>query len=116
MRRVLVTASLVLPCLFPAVSCAGGNPVGPTSSATLDQFLQALRQQGLGVNLGSQISPNANGFFSAPLTGTSERRAGERVRLYERAGRGHRGRFDLRGRPTESDDARHLGEYAAFLP
>ena len=66
MRRVLVTASLVLPCLFPAVSCAGGNPVGPTSSATLDQFLQALRQQGLSVNLGSQISPNANGFFSVP--------------------------------------------------
>lgn len=64
MRRVLVTGSVVLTCLLLAVSCADRNPVGPTSSATLDQFVQALRQQGLNVSLGGQISPNANGFFS----------------------------------------------------
>jgi hypothetical protein len=56
MHRVLVAVSLVLPCLLLAVSCADHNPVGPTSSATLDQFVQALRQQGLSVSLGGQIS------------------------------------------------------------
>lgn len=66
MRRVLVARSLVLPCLVLAISCADRNPVGPTSSATFDQFVQALRQQGLTVSVAGQISPNANGFFSVP--------------------------------------------------
>ena len=66
MRRLLVAVLLLLPCLVLAVSCADHNPVGPTSPATLDQFVQALRQQGLNVSLGGQISPNANGFFSVP--------------------------------------------------
>jgi hypothetical protein len=64
MRRVLVAVSWVLPSLLLAVSC--NSPVAPTSSAALDQFVQALRQQGLSVSLGGQISPNANGFFSVP--------------------------------------------------
>ena len=66
MRRVLVAVSLVVQCLLLTVSCADHNPVGPTSSATLDQFVQALGQQGLSVSLGVQISPSANGFFSVP--------------------------------------------------
>jgi hypothetical protein len=49
-----------------AVSCAGRSPVGPTSSATLDQFVQALRQQGLTVSVVGQISPEVNRFFSVP--------------------------------------------------
>ena len=64
MRRVLVAASLVLSYLLLAVSC--GSPVAPTSSTTLDQFVQALRQQGLSVSLAGQISPEVNGFFSVP--------------------------------------------------
>lgn len=63
MRRGLV---LLLPCLLLAVSCADRNPVGPTTSATLDQFVQALRQQGLNVSLGGQIAPDVNRFFSVP--------------------------------------------------
>jgi len=66
MRRVLVAVSLVLPCLLLAGSCADRNPVGPTSSATLDQFIQALRQQGLTVSVAGQISPEVNRFFSVP--------------------------------------------------
>jgi hypothetical protein len=66
MRRVLVAVSLVLPCLLLAVSCADHNPVGPTSPATLDQFVQALRQQGLTVSVAGQISPEVNRFFSVP--------------------------------------------------
>ena len=66
MRRVLVAVSLVVQCLLLPVSCADHNPVGPTSSATLDRFVQALGQQGLSVSLGVQISPSANGFFSVP--------------------------------------------------
>ena len=66
MRRVLVAMSVVVPCLLMTASCADRNPVGPTSSATLDQFVHALRQQGLNVSLGGQISSNANGFFSVP--------------------------------------------------
>ncbi|MGH9370435.1 MAG: hypothetical protein ACRD15_02755 [Vicinamibacterales bacterium] len=49
-----------------AVSCEDRNPVAPTSSATLDQFVQALRQQGLTVSLGGAISPEVNRFFSVP--------------------------------------------------
>jgi hypothetical protein len=64
MRRVIVARLLVVPSLVLAVSCA--NPVGPTSSATLDQFIQALRQQGLTVSVAGQISPEVNRFFSVP--------------------------------------------------
>ena len=66
MRRVLVTGSVVLTCLLLAVSCADRNPVGPASSATLDQFVQALRQQGLTVSVAGQIAPEVNRFFSVP--------------------------------------------------
>ena len=66
MRRVLVAVSSVLPCLLLTVSCADRNPVGPTSSATLDQFVQALRQQGFSVSITGQISPEVNRFFSVP--------------------------------------------------
>jgi hypothetical protein len=65
MRRVRVVVSLVLPCLLLA-ACADRNPVGPTSSATLDRFVQALRQQGVSVSLAGQISPDINRFFSVP--------------------------------------------------
>jgi hypothetical protein len=64
MRRVLMALSLVFPVL--AVSCAGRNPVGPTSSTTLDGFVQALRQQGLNVSVAGQIPPDVNRFFSVP--------------------------------------------------
>ena len=66
MRRVLVTGSLVLPGLLLAVSCTDRNPAGPTSSATLDGFVQALRQQGLNVSVAGQIPPEVNRFFSVP--------------------------------------------------
>jgi hypothetical protein len=64
MRRILVAASPALACLMLATSCS--NPVGPTSSATLDRFVQALRQQGLTVTLAGEISPEVNRFFSVP--------------------------------------------------
>jgi hypothetical protein len=64
MRRLLLAVSLVLPCLL--LAACDRNPVGPTSSATLDRFVQALRQQGLSVSLGGQISPDINRFFSVP--------------------------------------------------
>ena len=66
MRRVLVAVSLLLPCLLVITSCDDPIPVGPSSSATLDQFVQALRQQGLTVSLAGQISPETNRFFSVP--------------------------------------------------
>ncbi len=66
MPRVLETVSLVLPCLLLALSCADRNPVGPTSSATLDGFVQALRQQGLNVSVAGQIPLEVNRFFSVP--------------------------------------------------
>ena len=66
MRRMLVVVPLVLPCLLLAASCAHRNPLAPTPSAILDQFVQALRQQGLSVSLGDEISPEANRFFSVP--------------------------------------------------
>ena len=64
MSRVPVAASLVVSYVLLTVSCS--SPVSPTSSMALDQFVEALRQQGLGVSLGGQISPSANGFFSVP--------------------------------------------------
>jgi hypothetical protein len=64
MRRILVAASPALACLMLASSCS--NPVGPTSSATLDRFVQALRQQGLTVTLAGEIAPEVNRFFSVP--------------------------------------------------
>jgi hypothetical protein len=61
MRKQVAPASVL--CLL-VVSCS--SPVEPTSSTTLDRFVQALRQQGLTVSLAGQISPSANGFFSVP--------------------------------------------------
>lgn len=65
MRRV-PALSLVVPCFLLAASCADRNPVGPTPPATLDQFVQGLRQQGLTVSVAGQISPEVNLFFSVP--------------------------------------------------
>jgi hypothetical protein len=62
MTRMQMAASSVLWLVF--VSCA--SPTGPTSSTTLDRFVQALRQQGLTASLAGQISPSSNGFFSVP--------------------------------------------------
>ena len=64
MRRGLFAGAPVLACFLLAVSCS--NPVGPTSSATLDQFVQALRQQGLSVTLAGEIAREVNRFFSVP--------------------------------------------------
>ena len=66
MRRVLVALLLVLPCLLLAAAGKDRSPVAPTSSVTLDQFVQALRQQGLSVSVAGQISPEVNRFFSVP--------------------------------------------------
>ena len=62
MTRLQLAASSALAVLL--VSCS--SPVEPTSSTTLDRFVQALRQQGLTVSLGDQIAPSTNGFFSVP--------------------------------------------------
>ena len=56
--------SLALPML--AVSCAGGNPAGPTSSMNFDTFVQALREQGLNVMVAGQIPPDVSRVFSVP--------------------------------------------------
>jgi hypothetical protein len=68
MRRLtlLTVFVLIMPALALALSCEHRSPVAPTSSAVLDQFLQALRQQGLSVSLAGQIPPQVNGFFSVP--------------------------------------------------
>ena len=60
-RMQVLTASVL--CLL-LVSCS--SPVEPTSSTTLDRFVQALRQQGLTVSVAGQISPSVNGFFPYP--------------------------------------------------
>lgn len=65
MRRVLVMIAAV-PSLLLAVSCEHRSPLAPTPSAVLDQFLQALRQQGLSVSLVGEVPPHVNGFFSVP--------------------------------------------------
>src|SRR5262249_18877654 len=62
MTLMKIVASSFLTVLL--VSCS--NPVEPTSSTTLDRFVEALRQQGLTVNLAGQIAPSVNGFFSVP--------------------------------------------------
>jgi hypothetical protein len=62
MTRIQVVASSV-PCLL-LIACS--SPVGPSSSTTLDRFVQALRNQGLTVTLAGQISPSVNGFFTVP--------------------------------------------------
>ena len=64
MRRVLAAVSIVLSLL--TASCADRNPVGPTSAATIDRFVEALRQQGLIVSVAGQIPPGVNRFFSVP--------------------------------------------------
>lgn len=65
MRRVLVALSLVLPSLL-LTACEDRNPLAPTSSATFDGFVQALREQGMSVTVGGEISPEVNRFFSVP--------------------------------------------------
>ncbi len=65
MRREILTM-MTLSCLILMVSCEQRSPLAPTSSATLDQFVQALRQQGFSVSLAGEISPDVNGFFSVP--------------------------------------------------
>src|SRR5919201_2197659 len=57
-----VVASSALSLLLSGCS----SLVGPSSSTTLDRFVQALREQGLTVSLAGQISPSVNGFFSVP--------------------------------------------------
>jgi hypothetical protein len=63
-REVLMVVSLS--CAVLTVSCEQRRPLGPSSSATLDQFVQALRQQGFNVTLADQIRPEVNRFFSVP--------------------------------------------------
>jgi hypothetical protein len=65
MRRVLAAIAAV-PFVLLTVSCEHRSPIEPTSSAVLDQLLQALRQQGFSVALAGEISPQTNGFFSVP--------------------------------------------------
>lgn len=84
MRRVRVVVSLVLPCLLLA-ACEDRNPVGPTSSATLDRFVQALRQQGVSVSLADQISPDINRFFSVPAQQVRVNDAQVNAFLYQNA-------------------------------
>jgi hypothetical protein len=62
MTRMQVVASSVMSLLL--IGCS--SPVGPSSSTTLDRFMQALRDQGLTVSLAGQISPSVNRFFSVP--------------------------------------------------
>jgi hypothetical protein len=62
MTRMRIAASSVLSLLLLACS----SPTGPSSSSTLERFVQALRQQGLTVTLAGQIAPSVNGFFSVP--------------------------------------------------
>lgn len=54
-------------------------------------------------------------LFRTGTTAASERRAGERVRVSNRAGCGCRGGGDFSGRPTESDDKGDLGQHTAVL-
>jgi hypothetical protein len=65
MRReplaVVALASAVL-----TLSCEQRSPVAPRSSVTLDQFVQALRQQGFSVSVAGEIPPEVNHFFSVP--------------------------------------------------
>lgn len=62
MTRMQVLASSLLCLLF--LGCS--NPTRPSSSTTLDQFVQSLRDQGFTVTRAGQISPSVNGFFSVP--------------------------------------------------
>jgi hypothetical protein len=66
-------------------ACEDRNPVGPTSSATLDRFVQALRQQGLSVSLAGQISPDINRFFSVPAQQVRVNDAQVNAFLYQNA-------------------------------
>lgn len=61
-----VLAIVTLCCLIFTVSCEQQSPLAPSSNATLDQFVQALRQQGFSVSLAGEVSPEVNGFFSVP--------------------------------------------------
>lgn len=58
MRHSSVRIIIVVSSIAVGISC-GGNPTGPTASGTLDELLQALRQQGLRVTVGEEISADA---------------------------------------------------------
>ncbi len=62
-RRILTVAALSW-LISLAISCEQRNPAAPTQVRTLDQLLQALRQQGLTVRLDGEIPPEVNRFFS----------------------------------------------------
>lgn len=64
MRRGRLALSPALACCLLTLSCA--SPAAPTASDPLDEFVQDLRQQGLTVSVGGQISPQDNRFFSVP--------------------------------------------------
>jgi hypothetical protein len=64
--RCDILAIVTLSCSLLTVSCEQRSPLEPSSSATLDQFVQALRQQGFSVSLAGEISPDVNRFFSVP--------------------------------------------------
>ncbi len=64
MRRMLVGGWPLAASFLLLASCSG--PVRPTESATLDQFVQALRHQGLTVSRAGEISREVNSFFSVP--------------------------------------------------
>ena len=64
MRRGI--SYLILSAFIVGAAACGGNPTGPSSSDTLDELLQVLRQEGLIVTVAGEISPEANRFFSVP--------------------------------------------------
>ena len=62
-----MTRAMALLTLVGLALTACSSPTTPTSStAALDRFVQALREQGLTVDLAGQLAPSANGFFSVP--------------------------------------------------
>ena len=62
--RSALARSVILGSVLVTAGCHG--PVSPSSSAVLDQFVSALRQQGLSVTVGAQTPPQDNRFFSVP--------------------------------------------------
>lgn len=65
MRRLLVVLGAA-PFLLLALCCEDRGPLAPGSSTALDQFLQALRQQGFSVSRDGEIPASVMGFFSVP--------------------------------------------------
>jgi hypothetical protein len=66
MRRRMATVGILSWSILVAVSCQQRSPLEPSRSGTLDQLLQALRQQGLTVRVVGEIPPEVNHFFSVP--------------------------------------------------